>query len=270
MLGPNSYGKSAIRLVKVARKPDRHELQDLTVDVALEGDFEAAYTAGDNAGLVATDTVRNVVHAVAQELDFDDIEDLGRALVERLLEIGPRVTGVRTCIAQHPWERLDAHEHAFQGGAGGRRIAIVTNASVEAGIDDLTLLRTTGSGFEGYQRDRYTTLAETGDRILATSVAATWSYPDRAVDYGRVWRGARAALLRAFADHYSPSVQFTLHRMGRAVLDAHPEIERIRLSLPNRHHLPVDLSPFGLDSAIFHATTEPSGLIEGTVERSRP
>jgi urate oxidase len=76
-------------------------------------------------------------------------------------------------------------------------------------------------------------------------------------------------LLEAFADHYSPSVQFTLHRMGEAVLERHPSVQRIHLSLPNRHHLLFDLDRFGLDNpnTVFHATTEPYGLIEGTIER---
>ena len=65
-------------------------------------------------------------------------------------------------------------------------------------------------------------------------------------------------------------MQFTLRRMGRAVLKAVEAIERVHLSLPNRHHLLYDLSRFGLENPneVFHATTEPYGLIEGTVERA--
>jgi urate oxidase len=269
-MGQSNYGKSGIRLVKLVRGPDRHELRDLTVDVSLEGDFDAVHTAGDNAGLPATDTMRNVVYALARGHDIEDIETFGLALVDHFLGAAPRVTGARVRIAQHPWERLGAHPHAFQRGSGGRRVATVTGESIEAGIEDLTVLKTTESGFEGFHRDRFTTLEDTTDRILATAVAATWTYRDRQADFGRVWHGAREVILRTFSDHYSPSVQYTLHRMGEAVLSAHPEIERIRFSLPNRHHLLVDLSPFGVpnDGEIFHATTEPYGLIEGTVERS--
>ena len=144
-----------------------------------------------------------------------------------------------------------------------------SSMTYEAGIDDLLVLRTTGSGWEGFVRDEHTTLPETDDRILATIVAARWEYGAQAGD-DATWRAVRDTLLDAFGDHYSPSVQFTLNEMGEAVLERHPAVQRIHLSLPNRHHLLYDLARFGLDNpnVIFHATTEPYGLIEGTIERT--
>jgi urate oxidase len=281
VLSQAGYGKSEVRLVKVSRRPDGHDLVDLTVDVGLEGDFEAAYVDGDNTGLLATDTMRNVVYALAQEHPIDDIESFGARLVAHFLEAGPGVTRARVHIVEHPWLRLEVggrpHEHAFQRGSGGNRVATVVGeeggageVQIEAGIDDLLVLKTTGSGWEGFLRDRYTSLPETSDRILATIITARWSYREREVDFGGSWRGVRQTILEAFSDHYSPSVQFTLHHMGQAVLNAHPEVERISFSLPNKHHLLYDLGRFGLDNEneIFHATNEPYGLIEGTVERS--
>jgi urate oxidase len=278
VLGPNNYGKSRVRLVKVTRHPDRHELTDLTVDVALEGEFDAAHVRGDNAGLLATDTMRNTVYALAQGRPVDDIEAFGVRLVEHFLEAGPSVTRARIHLVEHPWARLDSdgrpHEHAFQRGQGGDRVATVsgdgTDVEIEAGIEDLVVLKTTGSGWEGYQHDRYTSLAETDDRIMATEISARWTYRDADVDFSAAWRDVRRVVLQAFGDHYSPSVQFTLHRMGEAVLEARAEVERISFSLPNKHHLLYDLSRFGLenDHEIFQATDEPFGLIEGTVERA--
>jgi urate oxidase len=185
------------------------------------------------------------------------------------------VRRARVRLVEHPWARLGDHDHAFQRAAGGERVAVVAgdehSAQVEAGIEGLELLRTTGSGFEGFLREQYTTLPETHDRILATAVSARWSYAEGGIDYSATWHAARDALLYAFADHFSPSVQFTLQRMGEAVLRAVDAIERVHLSLPNRHHLLYDLGRFGIenDNEIFHATTEPYGLIEGTVERKR-
>ena len=255
VLGANNYGKSEVRLVKVSRAPGRHELRDLTVDVALEGDFAAAHVSGDNTGLLATDTMRNTVYALAKQHPVDPIESFGRVLVERCLAAGPSVTRARVRIAQHPWERLviggRPHEHAFQRGAGGTRVATVAGGDgelhIEAGIEDLLVLKTTGSGWEGYLRDEYTSLAETDDRIMATEITARWTYGSTDLDFTASW-----------------------HAVREVVLEARPEIERIRFSLPNRHHLLFDLSRFGLenDHEIFHATTEPYGLIEGTVERS--
>jgi urate oxidase len=276
VLGVNNYGKSEVRLVKVERGAERHELHDLTVDVALSGDFERAHVRGDNAGLLATDTMRNTVYALARQHPVDSPESFAKALVRHFLEAGPSVTGARVHIVEHPWARLGSHPHAFERASGGRHVATVTgngpDLSVAAGIADLLVLKTTGSGWEGYLHEQYTSLKETADRIMATVMTARWSYFDAELDFGRVWEGVRATVLEAFGDHYSPSVQFTLHRMGEAVLEAHPEVERIHFSLPNKHHLLYDLSRFGLDNPneIFHATSEPYGLIEGTVERAEP
>ena len=281
VLSHAEYGKSEIRLVKVTRRRHGHDLRDLTVAVKLEGDFDAAYVDADNSGLLATDTMRNAVYALAKQRPIDPIESFGRRLVDHFLGAGPGVTRARVDIAEHPWTRLEIggrpHEHAFQRAGGGNRVAAVAGdgggvggIQIQAGIDDLLVLKTTGSGWEGFLRDRYTTLAETSDRILATVITARWSYSGMDIDFTAAWGAVRETILEAFSDHYSPSVQFTLHHMGKAVLDARPEVERISFSLPNKHHLLYDLERFGLENEneIFQATDEPYGLIEGTVERS--
>jgi urate oxidase len=272
-LDGNQYGKSEVRVLKIERG-ERHRVRDLTVDVTLRGDFDAVHVEGNNAGLPATDTMRNVVYAFAAERELGDLPAFGAALVAHFLALGP-VRAARVRVREHPWARLDggAHPHAFQRGAGGTRVewaegdpAGVLHA---AGVEDLLVLKTTASGFSGFDRDRFTTLPETDDRILATLVSARWDYEERAGELEATWPAVRDTLLTAFADHHSPSVQFTLHRMGRAVLEAHAAVERIHLSLPNRHHLPVDVARFGIDApgAVFEPTTAPFGLIEATVER---
>ena len=280
VLGQNNYGKSRVRLVKVTRRPERHDLTDLTVDVALEGDFGAAHVRGDNSGMLATDTMRNTVYALAHgHDDVADIERFGMRLAERFLAAAPTVTRARIRLAEHPWARLRSaggapHPHAFQRTNGGVRVATVAGDAggfaIEAGIDGLVVLKTTGSGWEGYLHDEYTSLSETHDRIMATDITARWTYRDTDIDFTAAWNDIRRVVLESFGDHYSPSVQFTLHRMGEAVLEARPEVQRISFSLPNKHHLLYDLSRFGLenDHEIFHATEEPFGLIEGTVERA--
>src|SRR3954447_23992939 len=104
ILGANSYGKSRVRLVRVARHADRHEIADLTVDVALEGDFAAAHVAGDNAGLLATDTMPNPGSALARGFDVSGLELFGMRLVLHFVEAGPKVTGARIGLVAHPWE----------------------------------------------------------------------------------------------------------------------------------------------------------------------
>ena len=279
VLGQNNYGKSEVRLVKVRRDADRHELWDLRVDVALEGDFEAAHVEGDNSRLLATDTMRNTVYALAKDHLTGSIEEFGLRLVDHFLEAGPTVERVSVRITEFPWNRIEVngrgHEHSFVRGSGEREAEITGTESggrrVEAGLDNLLVLKTTASGWEDFHRERFTTLPDTDDRILATIVSARWSYAEGAdLDFDTLWRGVRERILATFTDHYSPSVQNTLYRIGKAVLEEFPEVERIHLSFPNKHHLLYDLERFGMenDNEIFHATSEPYGLIEGTVERA--
>jgi urate oxidase len=277
-LGGNRYGKSGIRLVRVVRHPDRHELADLTVDVALEGDFRAAHLAGDNAAVLPTDTMRGTVYAFAGEGPVGEPEAFGLRLAGHFVDTVPAVALARVRLRQRPWRRIPVggqpHPHAFAAGDGERRTATVTRAGdrawVVAGLAGLLVLKTTGSGFQGFLRDRYTTLEETGDRILATELTAGWRYATLEVDWAKAHAETRRLLLEAFAAHdQSRSLQHTLYAMGEAVLRERAEVAEVRLSMPNRHHLPADLAPYGLANPgeVFVATDRPYGLIEGTVTR---
>jgi urate oxidase len=276
-MGRTRYGKAEVRLVKVIRDGDWHTLRDLNVQVALEGDFRAAYTDGDNRNLLATDTMRNTVYAFAQHDPLTSLEEFGARLVRHFVQTGPTVQIAEVRLTEYPWARINAattpHPHAFQRSAG-ERIALVRGdaqqLSYQAGVGDLHVLKTTASGWEDFYRDAYTTLADTNDRIFATAISATWDYaPAAHLDYSATWEGVREQILTTFSDHYSPSVQYTLYRMGNAVLERFPSIGRIHFVLPNKHHLVFNLAPFDLPNpnTIFHVTSEPYGLIEGTVER---
>lgn len=275
-LAENGYGKQAVRLVTVRRLADRHELKDVTVAIRSAGDFAPAYTEGENRDVLPTDTMKNTVYALAAQHPFDDVEDFGLALTEHLLQASPRASVIRADLTEHPWEPIAAggapHPHAFRRLGGERRTAVVTrdreSAKVLAGIEDLVVMKTAKSAFAGFPRDRYTTLKETSDRLLATAVRANWRYSRPHVAFGHLWRETRRVLLETFAAHDSLSVQHTLYAMGEAVL-ATLDVEEIHIAMPNLHHLPVDLGPFGLENRneIFVATAEPYGLIEGTVRR---
>lgn len=277
VLGQNNYGKSEIRLFKVKRDTARHEVWDLNVRVSLEGDFDAAHYNGDNSKLLATDTMRNTVYALAKDHLTGSIEGFGLALVDHFLEAGPTVAGCRVEITRFPWHRIGVHgqphDHSFVRERGERKAAVRGDENgarkVEAGIDDVYVLKTTNSGWEGFYRDRFTTLPDTDDRVLATTVTAKWEYGAVEADFDRLWDGVMAKTLETFTDHYSPSVQNTLYRMGRAVLEEFPEIERIWYSFPNVHHIVYDLERFGIENTgeILHATHDPYGRIEGWVER---
>ena len=275
-LSENGYGKQAVRLVTVHRGPDRHRLQDVTVAIRCEGEFTTAYTDGDNREVLPTDTMKNSVYAKAAEHPFEDIEDFGLVLTDHFLQASPRATTIRVELTEHLWEPIEAggapHPHAFRKAGSEKRTAVVTRdrqgARVLAGLEDLVVMKTAKSAFEGFPRDRYTTLKETADRLLATAVQATWRYSRPHVLFGQQWREVRRLLLETFAEHDSRSVQQTLYAMGEAVLET-LDVEEIHIAMPNLHHLPVDLTPFGLENRneVFVATPEPYGLIEGTLRR---
>jgi urate oxidase len=276
-LASNSYGKARIRLVKVIRHGDRHDVKDLTVGVRLEGDFEEAHVVGDNRKILPTDTMKNTVYALAASLKIDQIEPFGIALVGHFLRENPQVSRARVEISERAWGRLPVngrpHDHAFVDSGTERRTASVTSngerVSVVAGIEGLQILKTTGSAFAGFLKDPFTTLRETQDRIFATTLTAKWTYIKPDVTFGPYWLGVRQALLDTFSIHDSQSVQHTLYAMAEAVLSAYEEIAEITLTMPNRHHLLVDLSSFKLENRneIFVATEEPHGVIEATITR---
>jgi urate oxidase len=273
----NAYGKAAVRLVKVDRGAARHQLHDLTVEVRLQGDFGPTHTAGDNSQVLPTDTMKNTVYALARQGPVDPPEEFGERLARHFLRACPAARRAVLALAVHRWDRASAngnpHDHTFVRGPAERRLATVTmderGVEVEAGVEGLGLLKTTGSGFAGFLRDAYTTLEETDDRILSTDVEAHWKYARPPRDYGASWSAVHAALIETFARHQSASVQHTLYAMGEAALARCPEMGEIRLVLPNRHHLLVDLTPLGLENPneIFVATREPYGRIEAVVVR---
>jgi urate oxidase len=280
-LGANRYGKSRIRLVTVTREPDRHDLRDLTVDIALEGDFTAAHVDGDNTNIVATDTMKNTVYAFARDRLTGPAEAFGLEL-GRHFAAYPQVDRATVTLREHGWARIPLAggpaPDAFTRTGELTRIAIVAvskvGASVEAGIEDLTIMKTTRSAFTGFERDRYTTLAETDDRLMATKITALWGYGETAAetgfDFDASFERARATLLSVLAEHFSPSVQTSVWLMATAMLEAEPAMDWVRMVLPNLHHWTVNLEPFGLDNPgmVFTPTTEPHGLIDATVRRA--
>jgi len=275
VLAWNRYGKSQVRLVKLRRSREPHEIVDLTIDVQLEGAFDAVYVDGDNAACLATDTMKNTVYALARQDPIVSVESFGLRLAEHFIGT-PHVARVRLSAVEHRWDRLTVngqpHPHAFVQPGGEQWTAVVTcdrdRREVVSGLTNLVVLKTTDSAFAGFPRDAFTTLPETTDRILATSVTASWRYASASADFF-VRDRIRTTLIETFAAHDSRSVQHTLYAMGEAALAACGEIVEITLSLPNRHHLLVDLKPFGLDNPneIFVATDQPYGVIEATMRR---
>ena len=278
VLGSNNYGKSKVRMVKVSRDGARHSVREISVDIALEGDFAAIHLKGDNANCLPTDTMKNTVYALGKDHPIETIESFGLHLARHFVEKTAPVSGARVRITGVPWERVrlegGEHPHTFTKGSEERETCEVSvdkkgAARVTGGMEGFKILKSTDSAFSGYLKDRFTTLPETRDRIFSTTVAATWKYNSDKADFGRARAAIRGAMIRTFAGHKSESVQQRLFAMGEAALAACADISEIRISLPNSHCLLINLAPFGMQNAneIFVPTDEPHGLIEATIGR---
>lgn len=273
VLTHNQYGKAENRVVRITRDTPRHEIEDLNVTSQLRGDFAAAHLAGDNGHVVATDTQKNTIFAFARD-GVGSPEAFLLRLAEHFTGDFDWVTGGRWAAEQYTWARINDHDHSFYRTNAETRTAVVVRDgdtdTVIAGFHGLTVLKSTESGFEGYPKDRYTTLKETNDRILATDIATRWRYNTGDVDYNAAYADIKAIILDTFTQGYSAALQQTLYQMAEAVLAAHPEVDEIKFSCPNKHHFVVDLSPFGLENPneVFYAADRPYGLIEATVQRS--
>jgi urate oxidase len=280
ILGDNQYGKAETHVVRIAKSGPggkTHEIKDLTVSVALSGDFSASHLAGDNRKVVPTDTQKNTVFAFAKDSPLLESEDFALRLARHFVGEFASVYRARVAVEEQEWTRItvdgQAHPHAFVREPAWKHVTTVTctddGAWVVSGITDLVVLKSTGSEFWGFPRDLYTTLPETNDRVLATAVTARWRHDHAEGDWAESFSQARSVLLETFAGTHSLALQQTLYAMGRAVLEARPEIAEIRLAMQNKHHFTVDLSPFELanDQEVFYASDRPYGLIEGTVTR---
>jgi urate oxidase len=277
-LAENRYGKSRVRLMKVTRHEHGHDLREWTVQVLLKGDFDSAHLLGDNSRILPTDTMKNTVYSLARNSKATAMEDYAKELAGFLLSRNPQVTLASISIESTLWKHLTVddkpHPSAFMRGSGELQTTSVERAQnnpfrILSGLDNLVLLKTANSGFEGYIKDSLTTLPETKDRLFGTAVSAQWHYVSNDLDFDVVRETIRESMLRAFANHESKSVQQTLYAMAESALETVSEIDEITITMPNKHCLLVDLSRFGQDNPneIFVPTDEPHGYIEATVRR---
>jgi urate oxidase len=285
VLGANQYGKAENRVVRIYRDTDRHEIRDLNVSTSLRGDFEAAHTVGDQINVLPTDTQKNTSFAYAKEHGVSSVEDYAVALGRHFLDAAPPATAAQIRVEEYAWDRIqvdgEGHDHSFVRRGTETRTCVVTvdgrgddqQVWVVSGFQDLTVLKSTGSEFKGFLVDEYTTLQETDDRVMATSLTARWRYegtsPGRETDWNAAYEDIKAIMLSAYATTHSLALQQTLYAMGGAVLEAHPEVAEVRFSAPNKHHFLVDLAPFGIknNGEVFIAADRPYGLIEASVSR---
>ncbi len=277
-LAENRYGKSRVRLVRVNRQTAVREFEEWSVDILLRGDFLSCFVEGDNSKILPTDTMKNTVYSLARKSSATCIEEFSEELIEHLLSHNPQVSSAEVSIHEKSWQHLNAggkpHPTTFiQAGSEVQTTRVIgkrgQDLHVGSGFSDLVLMKTAGSAFEGYVHDPLTTLPETSDRLLGTSLRASWAYLSPALPFPSLRNSIRQSLLTTFASHQSKSVQHTLYAMAECALAAAPQISEITLTMPNKHCLLVDLSRFGQDNPnhIFMPIDEPHGTIEARVCR---
>jgi len=278
LLAENRYGKHKVRVVKVARRDDVNTVREWSVNVLIEGDYEDAFRTGSNADILPTDTMKNTVYSIARRSSASCIEEFAKDLIDHFLTTYRRAGSVSVEIDEKAWTHLEVsgkpHPTSFQQSTPELQTASVTGSrssgvSVVSGLSGLVILKTADSAFTGYIKDPLTTLRETSDRLFGTDVAASWTYNASDLPFANLRAEIRSALLAAFAEHKSLSVQHTLFAMAEAVLAQVLAVSEIKLTMPNKHCLLVDLSPFGQDNPneIFVPTDEPHGYIEARVTR---
>jgi urate oxidase len=277
VLGANQYGKAEVRMVYVDRSSPVHQITDVNVTSQLIGDFLDTHLTGANDAVIATDTQKNTVYAMARTGGITTPEEFALRLARNYVDKYDQVTGARMAVEQYSWDRISTssgpHDHAFSKGTAETRTTVVRKdgdaETVISGLTGLVVLKSTGSEFWGFPDVEYTSLVETDDRILATAVTARWRYVGSDLDWDKSFSAVRNTMLEEFANTHSLSLQQTLFAMGKGALEAVPEIAEIRLSMPNKHHFLVDMTKWDLDNPnqVFYAADRPYGLIEASVIR---
>lgn len=275
-LAENDYGESSMRLLRLARQQGRNDVKDLTISVRFEGDFEAVHAYGDNRKLVPGDTIKNTVYALARQHSMETAEDFALHLIEHFLTYNPQIVRVLVDVSENVWSRAThggkPHASAFMRGEEKRTCFLEGTREatiIQAGFENLAMMKTSDSAFENFLKDPFTTLQGEQNRVFATAIKATWLYSSEDVEFGPVWHGVRQMLLETFVEHKSKSSQHTLYAMGEAVLQNFSNVQEIHLSLPEKHFNLVDLAPLGMDNPgkVYLPLAAPHGAVQATLKK---
>lgn len=292
----SSYGKANVKFLKVKKNPsnpDEQEVLEANVQCLLKGDFDIAYTKADNAPIVPTDTVKNTILVEAKNTDVWPIERFAAHLAKHFTGKYSQVHSVEITIVQSRWSKFPllngkVHPHSFRYDGPETKRTFLTydkfskKLTLTSAIKDLTVLKSTGSMFYGYNVCDYTTLAPTTDRILSTDVYALWTFDPKAVPtldsvlqkadeglFDSTYDKARNTTLEMFALEKSASVQATMYNMSHSILEQVPEVATVSYELPNKHYILFNLEWKGIkgNKELFYPSPDPNGLIRSTVGR---
>ncbi|ODN94699.1 urate oxidase [Cryptococcus wingfieldii CBS 7118] len=300
------YGKDLVKVARVVRDGEQHHVVEYVIRVLLEGEIETSYTEADNKCVVATDTMKNTCHIFAKTSPY--VLDAPIFALHLALHFVTKYAHIHKAfidIIDLKWSRIavDGKPHKWSFVRDGDEKAIVecavdaskgvesATADLKVGVKDLLVLKTSGSAFEDFYRDENTTLPEVADRLFSTSVAlqSLITLPpnipltidnlaeiQKELNFKDLKAKVTTDVLETFATDESASVQATLYTTLQRILTSCPAIKEVSMQLPNKHYIPINLSPFGLENGltkeggadVFYPAPDPSGLITATVTRS--
>lgn len=285
------YGKAGVKLLYVAQNGPKHIIKELEVETSLTLDSEKDYKYGDNSDIIATDSQKNTVYILAKKFGVENLEKFGILLAQHFIDKYPWVVSARITLSQHPWSRIvdkqgAEHSHAFVSSPKFVRTAeVLMDRSrvprVASGVRGLTVIKTTQSAFVNFFSDEYRTLPDMEDRIFSTIVTADWKYGNiRGLDFDKAFSTVESTILESFAGPadkgiYSPSVQQTQYLTQKSIFQKIPQVDAIKMSMPNRHYFPVDFSRFPIPEVqgagagqVMLPVDKPSGMITSTLART--
>jgi urate oxidase len=231
------------------------------IEVIVRGEvFLDAYTKGDNRLVVATDTMKNFIHAASLDSPAATLEGwlhhVGSRFLdtyphmERLTMLGrwlpfpaavvPAVVGDGFAASDRLFlrdrnDRSTARLDLERDGGGG--VLLTEHA---CGRSDIQLIKITGSAFADFARDEHTTLPERRDRPLYIWTDIGWRYTDDAdalgADPARYVDGDQVADLAAsvFHEFVSLSIQHLVNEIGTRMLERWPQLAEVSFEATNR------------------------------------
>jgi urate oxidase/2-oxo-4-hydroxy-4-carboxy-5-ureidoimidazoline decarboxylase len=266
------YGKTRVIFYRLAKRSAPPFAASVTIDVFGER-FGAAYTEGDNREVVATDTMKNFVYATAADFEGRSLEAYVDFLGRRLLDTYPQMERIRVTAHEVPLDqayggsdalfRLTRGDVAMSHADFERSASEITVTDVRSGLEGLRLLKSTGSSFAHFARDRYTSLPDLVDRPLTIRMDVHWRYgePRDATD-GKGYVPAehmRRAIEVTFHDFNSRSIQHLVHVIGTTLLKGFPSLSEVEFAAEN--HTPDVVAEGKGDVRVFAEPRQTFGKI---------
>ena len=246
------------------------------VSIDVFGDnFMPAYTEGDNRLVVATDTMKNFVYAMALEYQGASHEGFTAFLGRRFLETYPQMQRLRLVMLEAPFAQHSQKLLRPLGDDFGTVVMEIDRDGIRSlvcGRRNVRLVKLTGSAFKDFARDAYTTLPEVTDRPLFIYLDVHWRYRRTAdaIDDGPARipsEAVRDSVIATFDDFVSMSIQHLVHEMGTRLLAEFTGIAEVSFDAQNRLWDTSKVAPSDPKTKVFSDPKPAHGVIGLTLKR---